>query len=54
MVTNRAAVSCCKHKEMLSVNKTNMIVLKYLGEGICVFGRRNTDQISKDQASLRV
>lgn len=36
MVTNRAAVSCCEHKEMLSVNKTNMIVLKYLGEGICV------------------
>lgn len=34
MVTNRAAVSCCKHKEMLSVNETNMRVLKYLGEGI--------------------
>jgi hypothetical protein len=34
MVTNRAAVSCCKHKEMLSVNKTNMRVLKYLAEGI--------------------
>jgi hypothetical protein len=34
VVTNRAAISCCKHKEMLSVNKTNMRALKYLGEGI--------------------